>query len=42
MTRSRTSSPTLAGTRIYIRDGKYKYISPEPILNPTTGKVVTP
>lgn len=37
--RKRKSSRTLTGSRIYIRDGSYKHFSPEPILNPRTGKV---
>lgn len=39
MNRRRTDDRTLTGTRIYIRDGSYKYFSPDPILNPKTGKV---
>lgn len=29
----------MGGTRIYIRDGNYKYYARDPILNPRTGKV---
>lgn len=39
MNRRRTVDRTLTGTRIYIRDGSFKYFSREPILNPKTGKV---
>jgi integrase len=39
MNRRRQSSRTLTGSRIYLRDGSYKYFAPEPILNPTTGRV---
>jgi len=38
MNRRRTNSRTLTGTRIYIRRGKYQYFSPDPVLNPKTGK----
>jgi integrase len=41
MTRRRSTHRTLTGTRIYIRDGQYKYLSPEPMLNPKNGKMVT-
>ena len=40
-TRPRKSSITLTGTRIYIRDRKYKYFPPEPVLDPKTGRMVT-
>ena len=38
-TRNRKSSHTLTGTRIYVARGHYRYISPEVILNPKTGKI---
>lgn len=39
MNRRRISSRSLTGTRIFVRRGKYSYFSPDPILNPKTGKV---
>ncbi len=39
MNRRRTVDRTLTGTRIYKRRGQFKYFSPEPMLNPKSGKV---
>jgi len=39
MADKRHSHRTLTGTRIYIKDGSFKYLSPEPMLNPQTAKV---
>lgn len=39
MNRRRTKLRTLTGSRIYLRRGKYQYFSPEPMINPKTGKV---
>lgn len=38
MNRRRNKSKTLTGSRVYLRDGAYKYFAPEPIYNPETGK----
>jgi integrase len=38
MNRRRSKTKTLYGTRIYLRDGAYKYFAPEPVYNPATGK----
>lgn len=38
MNRRREKSKTLTGSRIYIRDGSYKYFAPEPVYNPETSK----
>lgn len=39
MNRRRTSDKSLTSTRIYVRHGSYWFFSPEPILDPKTGKV---
>lgn len=39
MNRRRTTARTLTGSRIYERDGSFKYFAPEPFMCPKTGKV---
>lgn len=38
MNRKRQTSRTLTGSRIYIRNGRFQYFAPEPVIDPKTGK----